>query len=85
MGLTSIIIDGTHVVLHQGMIALRLLKRDGVTHAVWSVLRRLEDDGHHVETLCRMRMGPPWRRAGRFRRGRIDCMSCLVRIDRVTI
>jgi hypothetical protein len=85
VGLTSIVVvDGTLVVLHAGLIALRLSRRDGITHAAWSVIRRLEDDNPHTETLCRLRLDVPWRNTGRFREGRIDCMSCLVRMSRMT-
>lgn len=84
MVLTSIVIDGTLVVLRAGLIILRLSKRDGITHVAWSVIRQLEDDDPRTETLCRLRLSVPWRNTGRFRGGRIDCMSCLVRMGRMT-
>lgn len=84
MTMTSMIVDGTHVVLDSGQVMVRLSRRDGITHAAWLVLRRLEDDDGHVETLCRARLDAPWRNASRFRMGRIDCMSCLVRLSRIT-
>ena len=85
MGLTTLIrVDGTLVVLYAGLIVLRLSRRNGITHAAWSVIRQPEDDSPHTETLCRLRLDLPWRNTGRFRGGRIDCMSCLVRMSRMT-
>lgn len=86
--MTFIVIDGTLVTLQaaqvDGLVVFRLSKHYGITHAVWPVLPRLEGNSPHTETLCRLQLDVPWRNSGRFRSGKIDCMSCFVRMSRIT-
>ncbi len=83
--ITAIIIDGTTVVLQSRRVRFRLWKRDGIIHAVWPTLHRLEDTSPRADTLCRQRIDVPWRNTSKFQSSKIDCMSCLVRMSRVVI
>ncbi len=76
-------IDDTNVVMHNRRIVFRLSKHDGITHAVWLVLHQFKDNTH-TDTLCRQPLNVPWRNTSRFSRHRVDCMSCLVRMSRLT-
>ena len=86
--ITSIIyVDGSPTVLEGGIVVMRLMKRDGVTHVVWRTSPLFMDVDHPVivtEALCRWETDLPWRNASRFKEVRIDCMGCLVRLSRLS-
>jgi len=67
---------------------IRLLKFHGITHAVRAFCEECRATPNcpvigHVITLCHAETDVPWRNTSKRRLSKVDCMGCLVGLNRL--